>query len=357
MIVLPLVCAVVFTGVARLGNVRALGRLGAVTLAFFWGTTVIAIGLGMSLMQLALPLAPPPTPVAAPAPDVAPAPGIAAFVVSLVPPNPVSAAVRGDLLPLIVFVAAAGAAAATLRTDARRALLEIADSVSAAMIQLVHWILRLAPVGVFALAAAAIARSGWAMLTSLAVFIAAVLAGLVVCYALVYLPAVRWLGGIPVRRFLLACVGPVGLAMSTTSSAASLPALFESAADLGLSRDRAGFVLSLGAAINRAGSALFQGAAIVFLASVYRVTIPPAALGGAFLTTFLLAQTVAGVPSAGVVALAPVLGSLGIPLEGLALLLGVDRIPDMARTATQVTGHLAAATVAERMTKRVMGDA
>jgi Na+/H+-dicarboxylate symporter len=111
-------------------------------------------------------------------------------------------------------------------------------------------------------------------------------------------------------------------------------------------------VLSLAAAINRVGSALFQGAAIMFLASLYNVPIPPAALGGAIFATFLVSQTVASVPSAGIVTLAPALGTLGIPLAGMGVLFGVDRIPDMFRTSTQVAGHLGAAVVADRLTKQ-----
>jgi Na+/H+-dicarboxylate symporter len=187
------------------------------------------------------------------------------------------------------------------------------------------------------------------MLQSLAVLIVAVLFGLVTFYASVYLTAVRLVGGVPISRFVSACVGPVALAFTTTSSAASLPALYESAAELGLSESISSFVLSLGSAINRTGSALFQGAAIIFFAAQYGITLSPSALAGPALTTFLIAQTVAGVPSAGVVTLAPALSTLGIPLGGLPMLLGVDRIPDMVRTATQVTGHLAAAIVVERL--------
>src|SRR5215212_7957514 len=216
------------------------------------------------------------------------------------------------------------------------------------MIRLVHWILWVAPVGVFALAASLTARSGWSMLQNLAIFITGVLIGLAVFFVVVYLNGVRFFGRVSVERYLKACLAPAAIAFSTTSSAASLPALFESAAALGLSPAASGFVLSLGAAINRAGSALFQGAALVFLARIYGVSISPAALGSAVFTILLISQTVASVPSASVITLAPVLASMGIPVSALAILLGVDRIPDMARTATQVTGHLVAAAVAER---------
>jgi len=165
-----------------------------------------------------------------------------------------------------------------------------------------------------------------------------------------YLPVICYFGKIRPADYLKAAAAPVAIAFSTTSSAAALPALFESANTLGLSPSVSGFVLSLGAAINRVGSALFQGAAIMFLASLYQIEMPPAALGGAILAIFVTAQTVASVPSASIVSLAPALATLGIPLAGLGILLGVDRIPDMFRTSTQVAGHLGAAAVADRLT-------
>lgn len=348
MVVIPLVVSTVFVGVARIGDPRRLGRTGTHTLAFFWSTTLVAIVVGMGAMQLFLPLAPAAAPPSIDAPPTARIPGVGEFLVSLVPPNPVAAAADGSLLPLIVFTVAMGGSTSALAPAARDRLVAIAETVGDAMIQLVHWFLIVAPVGVFALAASVTATAGWDVLKGLAVFIVAVLAGLVVFYGAVYVVLARTLGGVAPARYLRACVAPVALAMSTTSSAASLPALFESAEALGLSRQVSGFVLSLGAAINRAGSALFQGAAIVFLASRYDVALSLPALGGALLTTFLMSQTVASVPSAGVMTLAPALTALGIPLGGMALLLGVDRIPDMARTATQVTGHLAAAIIVDR---------
>lgn len=352
MVVVPLVACTVFTGVARLGDLRRLGRLGATTLAFFWTTLLIAIVTGMAVMRLFVPLLPSGAMPASAAPTLEKLPTTADFLIGLVPSNPVDAAAKGALLPLIVFVAIFGAAAGTLADARRQSLIRIADAITQIMITVVGWALAVAPIGVFALAATATATFGWSMLRSLAILVVAVLIGLVVFYSLVYVPAVRLIGGIPVVRFLKACVGPVSLAFATTSSAATLPALYESAAELGLSESVASFVLSLGSAINRTGSALFQGAAVVFFAAAYGVSLSPAAVAGAVLTIFVIAQTVAGVPSAGVVTLAPALSSLGIPLGGLPLLLGVDRIPDMVRTATQVTGHLAAAIVVDRFERR-----
>ncbi len=349
MIVIPLVTTTLFVGVARLGDLRQLGRLGAVTLGFFWSTTLIAIMTGMALMRLALPLIPLAAPGTAVEPAVGKMPGISGFLISLVPANVVEAAVNGALLPLIVFTLFFAIAAGSIRGERKARLISLAEAAAEALVHLVDWILWTAPVGVFALAASVTARSGWSMLQSLALFVATVIAGLIVFYFAVYVPAVAILARVTPRAYLKACIGPVAMAMSTTSSAATLPALFEAAAELGVSAPVSSFVLSLGAAINRTGSALFQGATIIFLAAMYGVTIHVPQLIGAVFATMLLSMTVAGVPSAGVMVLAPVLVSLGIPVSGLAILLGVDRLPDMCRTATQVTGHLAAALVAERM--------
>jgi Na+/H+-dicarboxylate symporter len=351
MVVVPLVAATVFTGVARLGDARRVSRLGGVALLFFWSTTLVAIVIGMTMMRLVLPFAPPTVPPGQAASIPEKLPGTIDFLLGLIPANPIDAAAKGALLPLIVFLVLFGAAAATLAPDVKQRLIDIADAVAQAMIRLVHWILWVAPLGVFALAASLTARSGWSMLQNLAIFIAGVLVGLAVFYMLVYLNAVRFLSRVPVARYLKACLAPAAMGFSTTSSAASLPALFESAASLGLKPETSGFVLSLGAAINRAGSALFQGAALIFLAHIYGITVSPAMIGSSVFAILLISQTVASVPSAGVITLAPVIGALGIPASALAILLGVDRIPDMARTGTQVTGHLAAAAVAERFSE------
>jgi Na+/H+-dicarboxylate symporter len=306
----------------------------------------------MGAMRLAVALS---APVQAPpaaehaAPEL---PGVLDFLVGLVPSNPFEAASQGALLPLIVFSILFAAATGTLSATRQAPLITLAESVAAALIRLVHWILWTAPVGVFALAAPITAESGWAMLQRLAVFVTAVIVGLVVFVALVYLPAVWLLARRHPIGFLRGSIGPFVIGFTTTSSVASLPVMLEAAdKQLHVSPTVSNLVLPLAASLNRAGSALFQGAAIVFLASVYAVPIPAAGLGAAVLATFLVSITVAPVPSASVVTLAPALDTVGIPLAGLAILLGVDRIPDMFRTGTNVTGSMAAAVVVEGLTE------
>lgn len=351
MVVVPLVATTLFLGVAGMGDLKRLGRMGAVALAFFAATTVVAVLIGMGVMRLALPLA---DPAAARAATVAagagPAklPGVVDFLVGLIPANPFHAAVEGALLPLIVFTVLFGAAAGALPEARRQPLMAVADAIATALIRLVHWVLWLAPVGVFALAAPVTARSGWALLQSLLVFVLAVFAGLVLFVFGLYLPLGSVLGGRRPAQFLKACLGSQLIGFTTTSSPATIPAMLEATDALGVPRQVSSLVIPLGASLNRAGSALFQGAGVVFLAWLYGTSLPLAGLGGAVLATFLVAFTVAPVPSASVVSLAPALTHVGVPLDGLGVLLGVDRIPDMLRTATNVTGTITASVVLER---------
>lgn len=349
MVVIPLVMAVIFTGVARLGDPRTLGRMGVMTLAFFWATLIPAILLGMGAMRLGLAFAPeipiPPT-EAGTAPEL---PGFVDFLVSLIPANPFAAASSGALLPLIVFTALVAAATGTLEAGQRDRLIGFADALGAALIRLVHWILWTAPVGVFGLAAPVTARMGWSLLVSLGVFILSVIAGLVVLMGVLYLPLLRVVAGIGPRRFLAGTFGGAAVTFSTTSTVAALPVMLEEAkGKLGVTPATADLVLPLGASMYRPGSALFQGASIIFLAYLFQVPIAPAAVGGAVLATFLVSLTVAPVPSSGVVTLAPALDTVGVPLAGLAILLGVDRIPDMFRSSVNALGQLSTAVLVDR---------
>ncbi len=356
MVVIPLVTAVIFVGVASLGDLRKLGRMGAVTMAFFAVTAVIGVLMGMGTMKVMLPLASEEAARAVSAGAVeAPAlPGVMEFLLSLIPSNPFQAAADGALLPLIVFVVMFAAAAGVIEEDARDRLLNLAGALVAALIKLVNWILWVAPIGVFALAAPVTARAGWAMLQSLLAFVLAVLVGLTVFIGAIYAPAVRFLGGMRIGSFLRACLTPQAIAAATTSSPATVPAMLEAAnEDMKISRPVSSFVIPLGAALGRGGAALFQGAGIVFLAWLYGVSLAASGISAAVLATFIVSFTVASVPGGSVLSMAPALGTVGIPLDGLAVLLGVDRVPDMARTATNVTGTLTATVVVDRMEQRL----
>ncbi len=351
MVVIPLVTSVIFVGVATMGDLGKLGRLGFGTLAFFAVTTVISVLLGMGIMKAMLPFASESLTeiVGAGTTEAPQLPGLIEFLLGLIPANPFAAAVEGALLPLIVFTIMLAAATSVLPKDQKGELLSLAKALAAALIKLVHWILLIAPIGVFALAAPVTAKAGWAMLQSLAIFVVAVLVGEIIFIAAVYMPVVKFVAGMSVKKFLKGCVTPQIVAATTVSSPATVPAMLEAAdEEFHCSPVVAGLVISLGAGVGRAGAALFQGACIVFLAFIYGVPIPVAGIGGALLATFIVSFAIPSIPGGSVLSLAPAIGTIGIPLDGLAVLLGVDRIPDMARTATNVTGTLTATVVMDR---------
>jgi Na+/H+-dicarboxylate symporter len=360
MVVIPLVATALFAGIAGLGDLRRVGRLGVRTLGFFWGTTLTAIVIGFVVAALLLPLAPitpdQQTALRQTAAADSGAVGHAAeqittgpqFIVELIPSNPVRAAVDGNLLPLIVFITIFAVAAAALPDEKRHALTDLADVATQALIRIVRWVLLLAPLGIFAIAAGAVAKSGLELLTTMAVFILTVIAGLAVLIALVLLPLVALVARRSVWRYLRAIRASLLMAFSTTSSLATLPVMLEAAeTDLRLSRTVAGFVLPLGASVGRAGSALFQAVAVLFVARLSDVPLGLAGMFQAGAAVFLASLTVASVPSASIVSLVPAFTATGLPLTGLQLLLGFDRVPDMFRTMTNVFGTITAATVVD----------
>ena len=357
MVVIPLVAAVVFVGVARIGNLRKLGRLGGLSVGFFWVTTLPAILIGMGVMTLALTFTapvPPPTQVA----DLdTQAPGVIDFLVNLVPRNPVQVAADGSLLSLLIFVVLLAAATTTLPADRQEKLTSLAETLGDALIKLMTWILWTAPVGVFGLAAPVIAQTGVAMLQNLAVFIAAVVVGLFILKGLVLLPLVRILGGVRPGRFIRGTVGSYTVGFTTTTSVGTLPMMLQEAEKLGLSKRTFTLVLPLAASINRPGSALFQSASLVFLAAMYGVPLDAGLVAAAVLAIFLAAMTVAPVPSASIVSMVPALDVVGVPVAGLGILLGIDRVPDVFRSAANVFGHMSAATTVDAMSRKEKAEA
>ena len=349
MVVIPLIVMVIFTSIARLGDPRKLGRIGGLTLAYYWLTLIPAIAIGMLTMKFGLGFAKPIDMPRATAADVPELPGIVDFLVSLVPANPFAAASDGAILPLIVFTALVAAATGTLPAERRDRLVNLADDASEALIKLVWWILYTAPIGVFGLAAPVTAALGWDLVQGLAIFIVSVFAALLIFLCLVTLPLVYFVAGIGPIRYLGGTLGALSVAISTTSTAAAIPVtLEETTHNLNVSPTIADLLVPLGASMHRPGSALFQGAAIVFLAYLYDVPIPAAAVGAAMLATFLVSLTVAPVPSSSVVTMAPALDAVGVPTGGLAIMLGIDRIPDMMRTGVNLLGQISAAVVIDR---------
>ncbi len=347
MIVIPLVVTIIFASVARLGDLRALGRLGGRTLGFYALTLIPAILIGMCSMQLGLRFVPELTLPEQGAVTVPQLRGLSEFFVGLLPANIFATAAKGAILPLIVFTALFAAAAGTLEKTRRERMVQAAEDISAALIKLIWWILYLAPIGVFGLIAPATAKMGWGVIQSLSMFLICVILGLAVFVSLVYLPLMALRARINPLKFFKGLSGAITIAFSTTSTATAIPVTRQEVIEnFGVSEKEADLIVPLGASLYRPGSALFQAAAIVFLAHIYGVPLAIGMAGAIVLTVFLVSLTVAPVPSSGVVTMAPALESIGVPVAGLALILGVDRIPDMFRSSVNVIGQAITAVLA-----------
>ena len=365
MVVIPLVAAALFAGIAKLGDLRTVGRLIVRALGFFWVTALLAIVIGFLVAAALLPrsfMSPDQQTAlrAAAGADVSviqrtaeTIPKGLRFLVQLVPANPFKAAADGNLLPVIVFVTIFGVAAATLSAEKRAPLTAIADSVTETLIRIIHWVLWFAPIGIFALVAPLMAQFGGPLLIAMGRFIVAVIIGVFVFIAAVYLPSVALIARLAPLRFLQAAFPSMLMGFSTTSSMAALPTMLDAAdRELQIPRPVSGFVLPLAATINRGGSAVFQAIAVVFIARLYGIPFGFGQMLAAGAAVFLASLTVAAVPSGSVVSLFPALQAAGLPLAGLSILLGLDRIPDMFRTMTNVTGHLTGAVVVTALQTR-----
>lgn len=355
MTVVPLVVASLIVGVNAAPDGRTVGRLGGRTLLTFvvilTAAAAFAVLAGPPLLSL---LTIDSTSVAAlreatGAAAGAPPPRLPTFsqwLIDLVPSNPIKAAADGSALPLIVFSLLAGLAIGRLRGDQRTTLLELVSAVSDAMLVLVRWILALAPIGVFALSFALASRLG-ASAAGIVLYYVILVAGLCLTFAaLVLYPAATLLGRRSLARFARAAAPAQAVAVSTRSSMAALPAMLEGARDqLRLPEIVTGFALPLAATAFRTGGAVMQPLGVLFLAKLYGIDLSAAQLVSVVLASVVTTFSIPAVPGGTILVMLPVLTAAGIPAEGVGILLGADIIPDMARTVTNVTGSMAAATI------------
>ncbi len=364
MIVIPLVVASLLIGVASLGDLSKLGRMGGKTLGYYLLTTAIAVSIGLTLALLVQPgrwIAPESRDALAQEfSDAAGArlqlaaerPSTWDVLLNMIPNNPVAAAAEGNLLPLIIFVIIFGAATTLLLPERRAAILTFFQAINDASLIIIDWIMKIAPYAVFALIAGVISRFGLDVLQSLAVYSLVVAGGLLLHAFGTYGMLVTLLARLNPLEFFRRIREVPLIAFSTSSSSATLPVTMEKAEEnLGVSKSVSSFVLPLGATVNMDGTALYQGVATVFIAQVYAVQLGLDGLLTIVLTATLASIGAAGVPGAGIITLILVLQSVGLAGQaaaGIALILGVDRILDMVRTAVNVTGDLSCAAFVAR---------
>ncbi|HSH45541.1 MAG TPA: dicarboxylate/amino acid:cation symporter [Longimicrobiales bacterium] len=364
MVVVPLVAASLLIGTASLGDLRKLGRIGGKTVVYYMATTAVAVTIGIVLSNVVQPggridATTRDTLSAAFAEEAgervalaAEAPALSETLLNMIPTNPVEAAANMDLLPLILFTILFGAALTLVAEEKRRAVLLFAEGVNDTVMVLIDWIMKLAPYAVFALIATVVAQFGLDLLRSLLIYALTVTAGLLLHAFGTFGLIVRFLVKMNPLTYFKRIIEAQLVAFSTSSSNATLPVTMEVAEEkVGVSNEVSSFVLPLGATINMDGTALYQAVATMFIAQIYGIPLDIGAQLTIVLTATLASIGAAGVPSAGIIILVLVLQSVGLGTQaaaGIALILGVDRILDMLRTAVNVTGDLTAASVIAR---------
>ena len=345
MIVVPLVIGSLFTGIASLGDIRRLGRIGGRTFAYFIITTFIASAIGFTAAALA-PFTLVPGLASSAAAAVPKAPGLAEQLLALVPTNPFAAAVQGELLPLIVAVCLFAAAATTLPDDKRRQVVSVFERLNDLSMILIGWLMETAPLAVFVLIAATVARFGAALLSDLLLFAGVVVAALLAHSLLVLLPVARFAAGVRLGAFLRETSDALMLALATASSSATLPMSMAASARLGVPAEVVGFVLPAGATIDKNGAAAYKAVTAVFIAAIYGFALTPAREATVVIAATVAAFAGAGVPGSSLVTTLIVLNAVGLGSEaaaGIALVAAIDRPLDMCRTAVNTLGNLVGA--------------
>ncbi|MCX4190982.1 dicarboxylate/amino acid:cation symporter [Methylophaga sp. OBS1] len=354
MTIIPLIIASVVSGIGSLGDIRQLGKLGGYTMVYYLSTTALAVfvgllvvnwiqpGAGIQLTQTAVPehiLSKQDT-------------GISDIFLSLISPNLFAAASQTELLPLIVF-AILFAMALTTIGDRSKPVFAVFDGINEAMMKLVIWIMHFAPVGIFALIAARLGSTGggeqfMAEISAVGMHVVTVLTGLllhaIILFCILYFVAHRGMD------YLLGMARALVTGFGTASSSATLPLTMECARENKVSPKAVKFVLPLGATINMDGTALYEAAAVMFIAQAYGIELTLMQQGLVFITATLAAIGAAGIPEAGLVTMVIVLTAVGLPLEGIALLLAVDWFLDRFRTTVNIWGDSVGAAVIARLT-------
>jgi DAACS family dicarboxylate/amino acid:cation (Na+ or H+) symporter len=341
MMVVPLVFVSLVVGVTALSDLKALGRIGAKALALYLSTTAIAVMIALTLATLVGPgqgfnAGETTASFAGKA-----APPLSQVLIDMVPTNPVAAMAEGNMLQIIVFALLFGIAV-TMSGARGKHVLNLFGDLDTVIMHMVEWIMRLAPYGVFALITRTFASQGLDLLLPLAAYVLTLTAALALQVFGTYPLLLRLIGSLNPLVFLKKMRDPAAFAFSTASSGATIPVTLHTVEKkMGVKNSIAAFTVPMGATINMDGTAMMQGVATVFIANVYGIDLGPTQYLLVVLTATLASVGTAGVPGVGLVTLTMVLGQVGLPVEGIALIIGVDRLLDMMRTVCNVTGDCA----------------
>lgn len=338
MMVVPLVLISLACGASSMGDIKKLGRIGGKTLLFYLFTTCLAItiaillallinpGVGLDMSHLIMQ-----------EPTIGESQKLVDILLAMIPTNPFQSMVNGEMLQIIVFALLLGVAISIIGEKATpfKKILESANEICMKMVEL---IMLVAPFGVFGLMATTFVTTGFDAMVSLAKYMFVVILALAVQAFIVYTGLLKAFTNLKAKPFFRKYTKVAAVTFSTSSSNAALPVTIESMEEIGISSAVASFTLPLGATINMDGTAIMQGVATIFISQIYGIDLGFSAILTVILTATLASIGTAGVPGVGMVMLSMVLSAVGLPIEGIGLILGVDRILDMTRTTVNVMG-------------------
>ncbi|TYZ23526.1 dicarboxylate/amino acid:cation symporter [Selenomonas ruminis] len=352
MMIVPVVFFSLVVGMTSLGDTKKLGRIGLKTIVLYLFTTAIAIVIGFGIAGLIHPGVG--LQIASDAAvKVKEAPSIMQVFVAMVPANPIEAMAKAQILPVIIFSLFVGVGILQVGGERAELLVKFFDAAAEVSYKIIGIVMSFAPYGVFALLLPVVAKNGPKVLLPLMSVIACVAVGCAIHAVAVYSTLAKLWGGHTPMQFFRGMSEQMLIAFTTCSSAASLPVNMKNCQEkLGVSREVSSFVLPLGATINMDGTALYMGVCTLFIANVFGVDLTMGQMMMVILTGTLASIGTAGVPGAGLIMLAMVLQAVGLPIEGLALVAGIDRVLDMFRTCLNITGDGAVTIVMDQEEKK-----
>lgn len=352
MIVVPIVFVSIVLGTAGLGDPTKLGKIGLQTISFYLVTTAVALVIGLGVAYVLEPGTEGTFDVENAEFEAESTPPVMDTLINIIPDNPIGALASGDMLQIIAFAIFIGIALAFLG-EKTAGIFRLFEQANEILIWLVNVIMKTAPYGAFALIASAIGSAGLDAVGSMAMYMVAVVLALIIHAAVTYSLAIWGIGKASPIKFYKGFFPAMSVGFSTSSSSATLPISMQTAQEnLGVKKSISSFVQPLGATINMDGTAIMQAVATVFISQVYALPLEFTDIIIIILTATLASIGTAGVPSVGLIMLAMVLQQIGLPVEGIALIIGVDRILDMLRTSLNITGDATAAYIISESEKR-----
>ena len=338
MLVVPLVFVSLVCGAFSMGDINKIGRIGAKTIVFYLATTAVAITLALIIGKVINPgVGVDMSSLVVSEPTIGQTTSIVDTLLNIIPSNPIQSLASGEMLQIILFALLLGVSIG-LCGEKANSVKKIFESFNEVFMMMVTLIMKLAPYGVFALMANTFATVGFEVLLSLFKYTFAVLFALVVQGLVVYMVFLKSMSGLNPRAFISRFKEIAAVAFSVSSSNAVLPLTIDTMKSLGVSESIASFTLPLGATVNMDGTAIMQGVACIFISQLYGIDLDMSALLTIIATATLASIGTAGVPGVGLITLSMVLTSVGLPIEGVGIIMGVDRLLDMARTVVNIMG-------------------